>query len=148
MNEPKSKLRTTQLLTMIRKTSNFSRVDKAIHDSSEPAEFCHYLYELMSEKDLKAKDIVNEAGMERSYFYHILSGKKIPSRNIVIRIGLCMNASLNEMNKMLLLSQQGTLYPKIRRDAAIIYCIDKKYSMSETNDFLTRLGEAPLYKEM
>jgi hypothetical protein len=39
------------------------------------------------------------------------------------------------------------LYPKILRDAALIYAIEKNYSMQEANHLLLSLDLAPLYQE-
>ena len=140
-------MNTTQLLSMIKRTNSFSKVDKALHESVDPTEFCHYLYQLMSQHGLKPKDVISGTELERSYFYHILSGNKLPSRNVVLRIGLSLGATLNEVNRLLLLAAQGALYPKVRRDAAIIYCIEHKYTMKYANDFLKKIGEQPMYKE-
>lgn len=93
------------------------------------------------------KDIISKSGIERSYFYHILSGRKTPGRNIILRICLCMSATLNETNQLLRLANQGVLYAKVRRDAAIIFAIEKKFTMQQTNEFLKSEQELPLYKE-
>ena len=58
-----------------------------------------------------------------------------------------MSATLAETNQLLRLSNQGVLYAKVRRDAAIIFAIDKKFTMQQTNEFLIREHELPLYKE-
>lgn len=148
MDKPKNRIvNTTQLLTMIKRTSNFGKIDKALSEVESTTKFCHYLYEVMTAHGFTAKEVIAASGMERSYFYHILSGKKSPSRNIVIRISLCINATLAETNQLLRLSMWGPLYAKIRRDAAIIYSIEHKYTMRQTNDFLKSLGETPLYKD-
>ena len=143
----KSSLSTSQLLSIIKKSGHFSEVTEAFQEVEEAPAFCHYLYEIMTNHHLSAKDIINRSGIERSYLYHILSGQKTPGRNMIIRIGLCMNASLAEINQLLRLSNQGVLYAKVRRDAAIIFAIDKKYSMQQTNEFLLSLQETPLYRE-
>lgn len=145
-NQRKDSLTTSQLLSIIKKTGDFSEVTERFHDNEEPV-FCHSLYNIMEKHQMAPKEIINESGIERSYFYHILSGQKIPGRNIILRICLCMSATLNETNQLLRLASQGVLYPKIRRDAAIIFAIEKKYTMQQTNDFLLKLNENPLYKE-
>ena len=58
-----------------------------------------------------------------------------------------MSATLAETNQLLRLSGQGTLYVKIRRDAAIIFAIEKKYTMQQANELLIRENEVPLYRE-
>lgn len=145
-NQRKNSMTTSQLLSIIKKSGDFSEVTKTFHDNDEPI-FCHFLYTTMEKHQMTPKDIIRKSGIERSYFYHILSGQKMPGRNIILRICLCMSASLNETNQLLRLSNQGILYAKIRRDAAIIFAIDKKYSMQQTNDFLLKINELPLYKE-
>ena len=141
------RLTTSQLLSFIKKSDNFGEVNTLFHDAEEQPVFCHFLYELMEKYRLTSKDMIEASGIERSYFYHILSGQKTPSRNIVLRIALCLGATLTETNQLLRLSHQGALYAKIRRDAAIIFAIEKKYTMQQTNDFLIREHEQALYKE-
>ena len=143
----KSNITTSQLLSMIKKSEQFSDVTKVFHDVADTPIFCHYLYDIMEKHHFSAKDIISTSGIERSYFYHILSGQKMPGRNMILRISLCMKATLTETNQLLRLSNQGVLYAKVRRDAAIIFAIEKKYTMQQTNDFLLSINEAPLYRE-
>ncbi len=146
-SESRKRLTTSQLLSVIKKSEQFSEVTSAWHDREETPVLCHYLYKIMEKHKLTAKEVISRSGIERSYFYHILSGQKTPGRNMLLRIGLCMGATLTEINQLLRLANQGSLYPKIRRDAAIIFAIEKKYTMQQTNDFLIELGETPLYRE-
>ena len=146
-NQRKNSLTTSQLLSIIKKSGHFSEVTEAFHDKEEEPVFCHFLYSLMDKHQLTPKDIISKSGIERSYFYHILSGQKTPGRNIILRICLCMSATLNETNQLLRLANQGTLEAKVRRDAAIIFAIEKKYTMEQTNRFLKEEQELPLYKE-
>ena len=141
------RLTTSQLLSFIKKSANFGQVNTLFHDVEAQPVFCHFLYELMEKYKISSKDMINASGIERSYFYHILSGQKVPSRNIVLRIALCLGATLTETNQLLRLSHQGALYPKIRRDAAIIFAIERKYTMQQANEFLMREHEQALYKE-
>ena len=101
----------------------------------------------MEKYKITPKDVISSSGIERSYFYHILSGQKTPGRNIILRISLCISATLSETNQLLRLANQGPLYAKVRRDAAIIFAIEKKFTMQQTNDFLIKEHELPLYKE-
>ncbi len=143
----KSGITTSQLLSMIKKSEQFSDIAEVYHDITETPVFCHYLYDIMEKHRFSAKDIISSSGIERSYFYHILSGQKMPGRNMILRISLCMRATLTETNQLLRLSNQGVLYAKVRRDAAIIFAIEKKCTMQQTNDLLLSIDEAPLYRE-
>lgn len=66
---------------------------------------------------------------------------------MAIRISLCVEADLRETDRLLRLSDSSALYPKIRRDALIIYAISHKMSMEDTNHLLIRNEETPLYRE-
>lgn len=143
----KNGLTTSQLLSFIKKSDRFSDVSEAFHDREEVPVLCHFLYALMDKYQKTPKEIISMSGIERSYFYHILSGQKTPGRNIILRISLCLSATLTETNQLLRLAQQGALYPKVRRDAAIIFAIEKKFTMQQANEFLIKEHELPLYKE-
>lgn len=148
MNNPdKFRLTTSRLLSLIKRSGSFSEVTTAFHNNVDEPTFCNYLYELMDHYHQTPKDVIQESGIERSYFYHILSGQKMPGRNIILRIAFCIHATLGETNQLLRLAHQGALYAKIRRDAAIIFAIEKKFTMQQTNEFLIREQEQPLYRE-
>ena len=142
-----NRITTSQLLSLIKKSGTFSEITEVFHDNEEIPVFCHFLYELMEKHNITPTEIIGLSSIERSYFYHILSGQKLPGRNMILRICLCLRATLAETNQLLRLAQQGVLYPKIRRDAAIIFAIEKKYTMQQTNDLLLKEHELPLYKE-
>ena len=141
------RMTTSQLLSFIKKSEDFSEVTETFHNNEEEPVFCHFLYQLMEKYKMTPKEIISSSGIERSYFYHILSGQKIPGRNMILRICLCMHATRTETNQLLRLARQGALYAKIRRDAAIIFSIEKKFTMQQTNEFLLREHEQPLYRE-
>ena len=142
----KMTLTTSKVLSRIRSASSPEDA-VALHSSANEPLFSEVLYSLMEKHSLKAKEMIRRCRIERSYFYHILSGKKIPSRNMTIRIGLCAEADLKEMDRLLRLSNSPGLYPKIRRDALIIYAISNKMTMEQTNLLLIQSEETPLYRE-
>ena len=100
---------------------------------------------MMTERQMDPGRMILMSGIERSYFYHILSGKKKPGRNMVLRIGFCLRLELKEMNNLLQLSGTAPLYPRIHRDAALIFALQKRFTMQEANRLLAGAGEEPLY---
>lgn len=142
----REKISTSRLLTMIRGASSF-REATAYHDVVQDPRFEDALYEQMTRKRLSAKEMIRRTGIERSYFYHILNGKKRPGRNMVIRIALCLRSSLQETNQLLRLAGISELYARRRWDAALIYAVTHQYTMEQANDLLITEGEEPLYQE-
>jgi len=135
---------TSQLLTLIRNADTFEDATQYHRTAQEPL-FQEVLYKWMQQSKLNAKDMIERTGIERSYFYHILSGKKNPGKNMVLRIGLCLKLTLNEMNHLLRVAGFSDLYSRRRRDAALIFAIVNHYTMEQTNDLLIKAEEDPLY---
>lgn len=106
--------------------------------------FHEYLYLLMEEHHISAPALISTAYISKTYAYQFLNGERLPGRDIVLRIGLVINLTLDEIQRLLTLAGKSTLYPKIRRDAGILYCLRKQMTLDETNSFLEDLGEATL----
>lgn len=143
--QKKGMLNTSKLFNIIRGSKGFAEVDACLAQLPERQSLGEYLYELMQKYGKQPKDIILLSGIERSYFYHILSGQKAPGRNILLRVCFCLGANLAETNQALRYAGHAVLYPKVRRDALLIFCIDKKYDMRQTNQALIEQEEAPLY---
>lgn len=141
---PRKKISTSRLLTMIRRADSFREVTGLREMNQEPR-FHEALYELMSKRGLDAKTMIRRTGIERAYFYHLLNGGKKPGRNVALRIGLCLGSPLEEMNRLLRLAGVSELYARRRRDAALIFAITHQYNMEQANSLLTESGEDPLY---
>ena len=92
----------------------------------------------------KKSDIINKADMSYCYFYDVINGRKIPSKDKIIRIALAMNLSLDDCQEALRISGKSALYPRIKRDSILIYAINKGYSIYQTNDLLAEHGEEML----
>ncbi len=135
---------TSKLLTMIRGAQTFEEAT-AYHRTAPQPVFHQLLFDMMQKREMSPKDMIRVTCIDRSYFYHILNGQKSPGRNIVLRIGFCLRVTLNEMNHLLLLAGLAPLYAKVRRDALLIYAIQKKLTMDQANDLLADAGEVPLY---
>ena len=99
-----------------------------------------YLEMLISEKKMKKGEIIKRAGIEKSYFYQILKGKKNPSRNKILMIAFGMNLDVSETRQLLKIAGVGDLYAKNQRDVAIIYALLNNYSVIDTNIMLDELS--------
>lgn len=134
---------TSRLLTRIRRSGSFREAIDWHSAHPEPA-FHQELYEAMRKKEVDPKELIRQTRIDRSYFYHILSGKKLPRRNMTLRICAALRMSLKETNHMLQLSGASALYARNRRDAIVIYGIDRKLGLVEINNMLLEAEEDPL----
>lgn len=136
---------TSQRLLQIRRSSTFHEVLDSHNRMEEPA-FCQHLYRLMEEKQFSAKEMILETGVHKSYFYAVLAGQKTPGKNIILRFSLVLHCTLNETNRLLQLAGLSNLYSLMRRDAVLIYAVEHKSSIQETNEMLEEAGEELLYR--
>lgn len=96
-----------------------------------------YLNTLLSQKGISRADVVRGSLLDRAYVYQIFSGEKTPSRDklIAIAFGLCL--SDGQAQKMLKLSGNRELYARDERDAVILFALQRKKSILETNELLS-----------
>ncbi|MCM1023610.1 MAG: helix-turn-helix transcriptional regulator [Prevotella sp.] len=98
------------------------------------------LNELLQEKGIDLKEAVKKSCIERTYAYHIFSGKKVPSRDKLIAIAFGMGLDLEETQRLLKRTRNRPLYPKDERDSVIIYSLLNGLQMGITNERLYERG--------
>lgn len=106
--------------------------------------FEEYLKILMREHSFDISRLIKDACLSKTYAYQVISGQRIPGRDIIIRMALAMQLDIETTQRLLALAQKGTLYPKKQRDAVILYGIRRKLKLDETNAMLQDVGEEPL----
>lgn len=129
---------TKELITNIRCMK--SRKDLFGEDYSK-IELSPYLKEQMKEHHLKPKDLIVRLNMEKSYLYQILKGRRVPSRDFLIRFAVLIRLNVDETQRLLSIAGRQPLYPRNRGDAAIIYAITHRMSLEEYQDFIDTLGD-------
>ncbi len=100
-----------------------------------------YLRQLLEEKGLEQAQVARMADISPTYGYMIFEGQRNPNRNKVLQICLAMALTYTETNRALEAAGASLLYSKNRRDAIIIFCIDRGCSLQKTNEELYRFGE-------
>lgn len=103
-----------------------------------------YSHELLMAKDLKRADVYRASGLNSTVVYDAFSGKSRLGRDNAIMMAFGLGCSLREAQRLLKLAGVAELYPKVRRDAIIIWCIDRGMSREACDDELWRFGEKTL----
>lgn len=104
-----------------------------------------YLHELLAEKGLKRSEVIRASGLNGTFVYDAFKGKTRLGRDNAVMLALGMGCSLVETQRLLRLDGVSELWPKVRRDAVIIWCIEHGLTRSEADDELYRLGEKTLF---
>ena len=110
--------------------------------SIPPEEF---LNDLIINSSMRKSEIIKKSDFDTVYFYQILSGKKTPSRDKLLRILIAMKVSFKNCQLMLRLYGHSQLYPRLSRDSIIIYCINNGLPLDKVQQELSAAGEEPIH---
>ena len=109
-------------------------------DKIDERDFVSYLNSLIRASALSNAKIISLSNIERTYYYQILNGTRTPGKDKVIALALVLKLDLEKTNRLLKLSKNASLYPKIKRDAVVMYCLGNKYDVYKTNLYLLDHG--------
>jgi len=98
----------------------------------------NYLNYLLGRRNIPLSILSELVGINRATLYKILSGAIKPSRNLMIRLGLELGASYDEMQKLLKLSSCAALSGTRRRDVFIINSVINHQSIGVLEDILLK----------
>lgn len=101
-----------------------------------------YLENILEEKGLTKSEVIEKSNIQKNYAYQIFDGSKNPSRDKVLALAFSMSLDANETNRLLKLSNNSILYPRIKRDSIICFAINQSKSLMDTNILLDEMGEA------
>ena len=103
------------------------------------------LNRLFKKRNISKAALAKQSGVSEIYLHQIFAGRRNPSRSRLICLCYGLNATLEETQELLKLCGLAQLYPKIRRDAIIIYGLVHGMSLFEVNDKLFEEDEETLF---
>lgn len=127
---------TTKLLAELRNAKSFvGFTDKNAEVFAEDS-ISEYLQKLCHEKDIGQAYVIKRSGIDRTYGCQLFNGRRTPSRDKLIQLGFGFPLALSELQMMLRMAGKSQLYPKIKRDAAIIYGLNNNYTITQMQELL------------
>ena len=133
-------LTTEELLKTIFKLDD---IKKALDFQEEKyifPEFNDYISKLSDKKNESHEKIISRANLERSFGHKLFAGSRKPSRDTVIQLAFGFEADVELAQEMLKVAGKSPLYPRIKRDVVIIYCLYNHVSIEKTQMYLSELG--------
>jgi hypothetical protein len=122
-------------------------IDEVLEKDFIDMNISDYLEDLLIQKNLKKSDVIKNSNLNMTFAYQIFSGQRQGSRNKIIQLVFALKATLTEAQRILKLSGANELYSRNRRDAILIFCLNNKKPLEETNDLLFEYGELLLWDE-
>lgn len=109
-------------------------------DELDPPSFALYIGALCRGQGEVPEHIINRAGIERSFGHQIFRGARNPSRDTVLQLAFGFNADTELAQSLLRHAGHSPLYPRIRRDAAVCYCLEHGMPLIEAQQMLSDLS--------
>lgn len=100
-----------------------------------------YLQQLLEEKGLRRIDVIHAANLNETFGYQVFTGARQAGRDKLLQIAFAMGLTLQETGRLLQAGGANGLYCKNRRDAIVIFCLNRGSSLSDVNEELYRFGE-------
>ena len=137
---------TNDLLKRLNNSKNLEALSEYLEkiDSTDSCLLNEHIKELMKSRQINSSELIRRSRIERTYCYQILNGRKKPGRDKLISIALALNLELNETQRLLEIAKEGVLYVKSKRGSILIFAINQKMSVLDTNFLLTQYEEAEL----
>lgn len=131
---------TSALLRRLLNTPDLEQFMECNASELEIPQFHAYISELCETAGMVQEQVIKQSGIERTYGHQLFNGTRKPSRDKVIQLAFGLKMDLEGTLKLLQIAQKSSLYPKIKRDAAILYCINHRMDIIETQNVLYSLG--------
>ena len=130
------KVSTDSLLKRILRTKNLNTFLQRNEQYLRPEAFPELLQSLCGKRGLVAERVIQRAQIDRTYGHQLFNGTRRPSRDKVLQLAIGMGLSLEETQQLLQAAGRSPLYPRLKRDAALIFCLKNGYDMMETQETL------------
>ena len=131
---------TEKLMQLLMKDRSFSSFLSSNAAELSGPSFGEYLAELRDKKGESAERIIRRGQIEKSYGHQIFSGRRRPSRDTCLQLAFGFELDVEETQRLLKTADKSVLYPRVLRDAAIIYSLHNRISLADTQIVLEKLG--------
>ena len=135
---------TAKLMRRIKTSANLSTVLRAV-ENAQIAPLHQYIEQLILDSGIPAADLFDQIALERTMGFRMLKGQRNPSRNVLLRMAIVLKLSTENTQLLLQSGGKAQLYPRLRRDAIILFAIAHDYSLPATEEMLLRMEETSLY---
>lgn len=131
---------TSELFKMIFKTKTLNKVFDTSEKNFDLPLFNEYITKLCIDKNEIAEHIITRSGIERTYGHKIFTGTRNPSRDTIIQLAFGFGLNVDETQELLKIARKSALYPRVKRDIVIIYCLHNNFSIEEAQMYLNDLN--------
>ncbi|MGN1317683.1 MAG: helix-turn-helix domain-containing protein [Lachnospirales bacterium] len=130
---------TNELMTVLKEKKNYKDCLSEIQPEFM-GNLSSYLNSLIA--NVRISELSKKSGLSESYLYKLLEGRRCkPSRDTLLQLCFGLELDIDESNRLLRCGNTNTLYPRIKRDSIIIFCLNKKENIKKCDEMLFDAGE-------
>ena len=140
-------VRTADMEQRLKQVRDFESLSEEMNDSFLRDSVNSYFARLLEARGLSRRQLIDLAGLsdKANLVFQLLNGTRTArNRDLYIRLALAMQLSLAETQSMLKFLKKGTLYPLKERDAALVFCISRGYTIDQAQELLAANDLPPL----
>lgn len=101
-------------------------------------EFCTEIAALMEKTGVSRAELIKLIDVERTYGYQLLNGRRRPTRNHVIQMGLALGLDMESLQKLLKTARKKPLYVRDLFDARVFFAVKHKMDYEAASEFIWR----------
>ena len=102
--------------------------------------FGAYFQELCIQYNTTASSLSAKCTPSKGYLYKCMYGERIPSREVIVKLGFALEATKEEIDNMLKYAGHKELYPRNKWDAIIIFGLQNGCTTYEIDELLIENG--------
>ncbi len=127
---------TSALMNRLFKATNIKRFIDKNASCMKVVPFDEYIRQKCNETGVVQEQVIKRSDIERTYGHQLFRGLRAPSRDKVIQLAFGFEFGVEDTQELLKAARKSSLYPKIKRDAAILFCINRSMSIFDARGIL------------
>ncbi len=131
---------TTCLQEELRRTEKLEEFEEKNVEALITKSVAEYLEELLIKYNTKKTEVTRRAGLDEGYMYQIFNGRRNAKRDKLLQLAFGFPLTVEDTQRLLRLGGYGELYVRRKRDAYLMFALEKKYDAQQTNMLLYEKG--------
>ncbi|MBR0355539.1 MAG: helix-turn-helix domain-containing protein [Oscillospiraceae bacterium] len=132
------KVNTNTLMKRLFKANDLDTYLEGNESDLECPAFDALLKQYCEQRKMLPAHVIEQSQIERTYGHQLFNGTRRPSRDKVLQLALGLGLSVDETQRLLRAAGKSQLYPRLKRDAVILYGIQKKLPILAVQESLTK----------
>ncbi len=135
-----NRVNTNTLMKRLFKAADLDTYLEGNESQLQSPNFYTLLKQSCEKREMLPAQVIERSQIERTYGHQLFNGTRRPSRDKVIQLALGLGLNVDETQRLLRAAGKSQLYPRLKRDAVILYGIQKKLPILTVQESLTKYG--------